>query len=104
MASHHDEDTMPEETQGYKLSQPKQSMAEYQQMGESKLPNLPTALPPAHHTMASHGRDCTNQTSKCFDVTVRQCDSRASGPVFTHSQENVAWDGSKTLRLDLAGV
>ncbi|CAN8102507.1 unnamed protein product [Discula destructiva] len=31
MASH-DEDTMPEETQGYKLSQPKQSMAEYQQM------------------------------------------------------------------------
>lgn len=33
MASHHDEDTMPEETQGYKLSQPKQSMAEYQQMG-----------------------------------------------------------------------
>lgn len=34
MASHED-DTMPEETQGYKLSQPKQSMAEYQQMGES---------------------------------------------------------------------
>ncbi|KAK7734165.1 rho GDP dissociation inhibitor [Diaporthe eres] len=32
MASHHDEDTMPEETQGYKLSQPKQSLAEYQQM------------------------------------------------------------------------
>lgn len=24
---------MPEETQGYKLSQPKQSLAEYQQMG-----------------------------------------------------------------------
>lgn len=35
MASHHDEDTMPEETQGYKLSQPKQSIAEYQQMGMS---------------------------------------------------------------------
>lgn len=34
MASHHDDDTMPEETQGYKLSQPKQSLAEYQQMGE----------------------------------------------------------------------
>lgn len=33
MTSHHDEDTMPEETQGYKLSQPKQSIAEYQQMG-----------------------------------------------------------------------
>ncbi|KUI53825.1 hypothetical protein VP1G_01175 [Cytospora mali] len=32
MASHHDEDTMPEETQGYKLSQPKQSLAEYQSM------------------------------------------------------------------------
>ncbi len=32
MASH-DDDTMPEETQGYKLSQPKQSLAEYQQMG-----------------------------------------------------------------------
>ncbi|KFH45163.1 Rho GDP-dissociation inhibitor-like protein [Hapsidospora chrysogenum ATCC 11550] len=28
----HDDDTMPEETQGYKLSQPKQSLAEYQQM------------------------------------------------------------------------
>jgi Rho GDP-dissociation inhibitor len=28
------EDSMPEETQGYKLSQPKQSLAEYQQMGE----------------------------------------------------------------------
>ncbi len=37
MASHHDEDVMPEETQGYKLSQPKQSLAEYQQMGESSL-------------------------------------------------------------------
>ncbi|RBQ74533.1 hypothetical protein VDGD_21387 [Verticillium dahliae] len=36
MASHaaHDDDVMPEETQGYKLSQPKQSLAEYQQMGE----------------------------------------------------------------------
>lgn len=28
---------MPEETQGYKLSQPKQSLAEYQQMGMSPL-------------------------------------------------------------------
>lgn len=33
MASHDNEDTMPDETQGYKLSQPKQSLAEYQQMG-----------------------------------------------------------------------
>ncbi|EQL00846.1 hypothetical protein G6O67_005411 [Ophiocordyceps sinensis] len=32
MATPHEEDTMPEETQGYKLSQPKQSLAEYQQM------------------------------------------------------------------------
>ncbi|RCI12177.1 hypothetical protein L249_0590 [Ophiocordyceps polyrhachis-furcata BCC 54312] len=32
MASSHDDDTMPDETQGYKLSQPKQSLAEYQQM------------------------------------------------------------------------
>lgn len=35
MASHEQEDTMPEETQGYKLSQPKQSLAEYQKMGKS---------------------------------------------------------------------
>lgn len=43
MASHHDEDTMPEETQGYKLSQPKQSLAEYQQMGTSiNTPKPPT--------------------------------------------------------------
>lgn len=34
MASNtHEDDTMPEETAGYKLSQPKQSLAEYQQMG-----------------------------------------------------------------------
>ncbi|OLN87354.1 Rho GDP-dissociation inhibitor [Colletotrichum chlorophyti] len=32
MASHEQDDTMPEETQGYKLSQPKQSLAEYQKM------------------------------------------------------------------------
>lgn len=32
MASH-DDDNLPEETQGYKLSQPKQSLAQYQQMG-----------------------------------------------------------------------
>jgi Rho GDP-dissociation inhibitor len=32
-ATNHD-DTMPEETQGYKLSQPKQSLAEYKQMGK----------------------------------------------------------------------
>ncbi|PKS09285.1 hypothetical protein jhhlp_003899 [Lomentospora prolificans] len=31
MASH-DDDTMPEETQGYKLTQPKQSLADYQNM------------------------------------------------------------------------
>lgn len=32
MAEQHDED-LHEETPGYKLSQPKQSLAEYQQMG-----------------------------------------------------------------------
>ncbi|KAI1381863.1 E set domain-containing protein [Hypoxylon crocopeplum] len=32
MASHNDNDHLPEETQGYKLSQPKQSLAEYQNM------------------------------------------------------------------------
>lgn len=32
MATHED-DTMPEETQGYKLSQPKQSLTEYHNMG-----------------------------------------------------------------------
>ncbi|CRK30110.1 hypothetical protein BN1708_015749, partial [Verticillium longisporum] len=39
MASHpaHDDDVMPEETQGYKLSQPKQSLAEYQQMGKNTV-------------------------------------------------------------------
>ncbi|KAK0367659.1 RHO protein GDP dissociation inhibitor [Colletotrichum limetticola] len=37
MASHEQEDTMPEETQGYKLSQPKQSLAEYQKMGGGML-------------------------------------------------------------------
>ncbi|KAK1840322.1 RHO protein GDP dissociation inhibitor [Colletotrichum chrysophilum] len=39
MASHEQEDTMPEETQGYKLSQPKQSLAEYQKMGTEYVQN-----------------------------------------------------------------
>src|SRR6266566_7525424 len=33
-SSHHDDDTLPEQTEGYKLSQPKQSLAQYQQMGK----------------------------------------------------------------------
>ncbi len=37
MSTQHDEDHLPEETQGYKLSQPKQSLAEYAQMGMSTL-------------------------------------------------------------------
>lgn len=41
MASH-DDDAMPEETQGYKLSQPKQSLAEYEQMGKPSF--SPAAL------------------------------------------------------------
>ncbi|KAJ4139211.1 rho GDP dissociation inhibitor [Fusarium oxysporum] len=45
MASH-DDDTMPEETQGYKLSQPKQSLAEYQQMdaGDESLQRYKESL------------------------------------------------------------
>jgi Rho GDP-dissociation inhibitor len=34
MASH-DEELMPENTSGYKISQPKQSLADYQKMGMS---------------------------------------------------------------------
>lgn len=36
MASQDENDHLPEETQGYKLSQPKQSLAEYQNMGMYK--------------------------------------------------------------------
>ncbi|KAI9158225.1 Rho GDP-dissociation inhibitor [Paramyrothecium foliicola] len=45
MASH-EEDTMPDETQGYKLSQPKQSLAEYQQMdaGDESLQRYKESL------------------------------------------------------------
>ncbi|OAA69522.1 rho-gdp dissociation inhibitor [Cordyceps fumosorosea ARSEF 2679] len=45
MASH-DDDTMPEETQGYKLSQPKQSLAEYEQMdaGDESLQRYKQSL------------------------------------------------------------
>ncbi|GAW14416.1 hypothetical protein ANO14919_038180 [Xylariales sp. No.14919] len=37
MASHEDNDHLPEETQGYKLSQPKQSLTEYQNMGKTEV-------------------------------------------------------------------
>ncbi|KAJ4151608.1 hypothetical protein LMH87_012298 [Akanthomyces muscarius] len=45
MASH-DDDTMPEETQGYKLSQPKQSLAEYEKMdaGDESLQRYKQSL------------------------------------------------------------
>lgn len=45
MASH-DDDTMPEETTGYKLSQPKQSLAEYQNMdaGDESLQRYKESL------------------------------------------------------------
>ncbi|QUC20218.1 uncharacterized protein UV8b_04459 [Ustilaginoidea virens] len=45
MASH-DDDTMPEETQGYKLSQPKQSVAQYQEMdaGDESLQRYKKSL------------------------------------------------------------
>lgn len=35
----HDEDLLPENTSGYKLSQPKHSLAEYEKMGESNVRN-----------------------------------------------------------------
>lgn len=54
MASHHDEDTMPEETQGYKLSQPKQSLAEYQQMGMSINTFQNLLLSQGTRSMAQH--------------------------------------------------
>ncbi|KAJ9138128.1 Rho GDP dissociation inhibitor [Pleurostoma richardsiae] len=53
MASHAEDDVMPEETQGYKLSQPKQSLAEYQQMGMLMLTLLsprPEDAPDFHLT------------------------------------------------------
>ncbi|KAJ0159298.1 Rho GDP-dissociation inhibitor [Colletotrichum tanaceti] len=43
MASHEQEDTMPEETQGYKLSQPKQSLAEYQKMDSTLIRDFYTS-------------------------------------------------------------
>lgn len=56
MASH-DDDTMPEETQGYKLSQPKQSLAEYQQMGTCILlqaSRYAQYIPPSHGIPCQH--------------------------------------------------
>ena len=42
----HDDETMPEETQGYKLTQPKQSLAEYNNMGTSTSSHPSSASPP----------------------------------------------------------
>lgn len=69
MASHHDEDTMPEETQGYKLSQPKQSMAEYQQMGESPDIDLfhHTATPIKVHNRISSIRISSPSATKAHE-------------------------------------
>ncbi|KAI0193408.1 RHO protein GDP dissociation inhibitor [Xylaria flabelliformis] len=44
MASHDENDHLPEETQGYKLSQPKQSLAEYQDMGMCQICSYLLAL------------------------------------------------------------
>ncbi|KAK1446725.1 RHO protein GDP dissociation inhibitor [Colletotrichum cuscutae] len=88
MASHEQEDTMPEETQGYKLSQPKQSLAEYQKMvtsvtgggmldihlmaqftkepaGEGRHPAACTFLTHAHTHSHTHSR-----TSLTFTFTL----------------------------------
>jgi len=45
-SSHHDDDTLPEQTEGYKLSQPKQSLAQYQQMdaGDESLQRYKVSL------------------------------------------------------------
>jgi Rho GDP-dissociation inhibitor len=58
MASH-DEDTMPEETQGYKLSQPKQSLADYQKMdaGDESLQRYKESLGLGGGTDISDPRD-----------------------------------------------
>ncbi|KAI1486638.1 hypothetical protein F5X96DRAFT_673438 [Biscogniauxia mediterranea] len=56
MASQEEQDHLPEETQGYKLSQPKQSLAEYQNMvgvdnGQHGLHTASTCL---HNTRHRH--------------------------------------------------
>lgn len=50
MASH-DDDTMPEETQGYKLTQPKQSLADYNKMGRCRSCALYAQLPLRHFAL-----------------------------------------------------
>jgi hypothetical protein len=53
MASH-DEDLMPENTSGYKISQPKQSLADYQNMGMST--NFPVYMPLTDIFVRTRGR------------------------------------------------
>lgn len=66
MATHHDEDTMPEETQGYKLSQPKQSIAEYQQMGTS-IYRFQTSNPQrGHGQWAAYRPLCKQVCLRCW--------------------------------------
>jgi hypothetical protein len=52
MASH-EEDSMPDETQGYKMSQPKQSLATYQQMGKLIPKRLGTPLSEASNSYSA---------------------------------------------------
>lgn len=76
MATHHDDDsTMPEETQGYKLSQPKQSIAEYQQMGMSIHLHL-------HLTTFSH---LPEQTDTVMGKTLHERASHCAVSVLLHS-------------------
>jgi hypothetical protein len=63
MASHDNEDAMPEETQGYKLSQPKQSLAEYKNMGGHNF--QPKKTPNARITRANSPASQTRTTSPC---------------------------------------
>lgn len=80
MASH-DDDTMPEETQGYKLSQPKQSLAEYQQMGRYTLSSLDDldgrrvseALRYAQHMAPEHVAPSRSMAPTCHDLEILPC-------------------------------
>ena len=53
---------MPEETQGYKLSQPKQSLAEYQQMGMDETTTF--------QQFDQFDRSSTNPSPNSFGITV----------------------------------
>ena len=72
MASH-EEDLMPENTSGYKISQPKQSLATYQQMGKSRsflsFIDAPNRQPVAGQAiLKSHPSQAPTTRSRCEAV------------------------------------